>query len=76
MLSIFLMTVAIEASMLFDSPAISLVLIFFSFGGLRVLDRNYIGYFSYLSFQSMTNERGEFIPLLNNDQVILEHRGT
>jgi hypothetical protein len=50
MLSIFLMTVAMEASLLFESPAISIVLTIFSFGGVRVLDRNYLSYFSNMSF--------------------------
>lgn len=65
------MTVATEASLLFDSPAISLVLIFFSFGGIRVLDRNYLSYFSFLSFQSITNSQGDFIPV-NNDIMAME----
>jgi len=46
MLSCFALSSAIEAQILFDSPKVSLVFLVFSYGGVRVLDRNYISYFS------------------------------
>ena len=47
MIQIFLIAASIEANNLFGSPVISLILLVFSCGGIRVIDRNYISYFSY-----------------------------